>query len=124
MRHALQKLVGWLTVPAGLAGGMLGAALGAVMPGGTGLPGFVAGWLYGVVIGALVRLFRVPPGAYPLVGLVAGPLPFALLMPHDAAAGDRGVIWVGLVAGLILGCVEWAHAVHRRRAAGLAAIEP
>lgn len=115
MKPLLSRIVRWLTFPPALAGAMLGATLAGVSPGGTGLPGLVAGWLYGIVVSALVRLFRVPPPAYPLAGLVAGPVPLALLMPTDAPEADRAVIWIGLFAGLVIGCVEWAHAVHRRR---------
>ena len=115
MRDALRRIVRVLTLPSPLAGAMLGATLAGISPGGTGFPGLVVGWLYGIVVCALVRVFRVPVGAYPLAGLIAGPVPFALLMPPGASEADRSVIWVGLFAGLILGCVEWAHAVHRRR---------
>jgi len=109
-----------LTRPSALAGAFLGAALVAAQPGGTGLVGLVLGWLYGVVVGALLLLFRVPAGAYPLVGLLSGPVPFALLMPVGASQDERGLIWVGMLAGLVLGCVEWAHARRRQRASGTA----
>lgn len=79
------------------------------MPGGTGIPGLVVGWLYGLVVGAMIRRFRVHPGAYPLVGLLAGPVPLAVLMPVEATSDQRGVLLLGLVAGLLLGTVEWAR---------------
>lgn len=108
MRAGLRRVAGWVLLPSGLAGGFLGAAVVAGQPGGTGLPGLVVGWLYGVVVGGAIRLFRVPPGAYPLAGLLAGPLPIALLTPVDAAADARGLVWLGGIAGLVIGLVEWA----------------
>ena len=108
----VKRITRVLTRPSALAGACLGAAIVAAQPGGTGLVGLILGWLYGVVVSGLVRLFRVPPGAAPLVGLLVGPLPFALLMPIGASQDERGLIWVGMIAGLVLGCVEWAHARH------------
>lgn len=113
----MKKLRRLLTRPSALAGALLGAAIVAAQPGGAGLLGLVLGWLYGLVVGGLMRLFAVPAGAMPLTGLLAGPLPFALLMPASAGQDERGLIWVGMLAGLVLGCVEWAHARHRLRSA-------
>lgn len=110
MQNAMRKVGLVLTRPSALAGAFLGAALVAALPEGTGLFGLILGWLYGVVVAGLLRLFRVPRGAYPLIGLICGPVPFALLMPTSASQDARGLIWVGMLAGLILGCVEWAHA--------------
>jgi hypothetical protein len=95
-------------------GGFLGAAVVAGQPGGTGLLGLVLGWLYGVVVGAVMRLFRVPPGAYPLTGLLAGPVPIALLVPSSASPETRGLVWLGAIFGLVIGLVEWACARHAR----------
>ena len=95
--------------PCALAGAFLGAALVAAQPGGTGFVGLLFGWLYGLVVGGLLRLFRVPSAANPLIGLISGPLPFALFMPVGASQDARGLIWVGMLAGLVLGCVEWAR---------------
>jgi|SRR6185436_5904151 len=115
MRERAKKIVRLIARPTALAGAFLGAAVVAAQPGGAGLTGLVLGWLYGLVVAGLMRLFPVPPGALPLVGLLAGPLPFAVLMPAAASADDRGVVWVGMLAGLVLGCVEWAHARQRAR---------
>ncbi len=95
--------------PSAVTGAFLGAAIVAAQPGGSGLAGLVLGWLYGVVVGGLMRLFRVRPGAYPLAGFLAGPVPVALLTFPDASPDMRGVVWLGFVVGLVLGCVEWAH---------------
>jgi len=103
-----------VTLPAALAGACLGAAITAAQPGGTGLIGFVLGWLYGVVVRAGIRSFRVPSGAFPLVGFLVGSLPFALLMPTEAAEEARGLVWVGCLAGLVVGLVEWASERHLR----------
>jgi hypothetical protein len=120
MKSVARRLVEWIRIPSGLTGGCLGAMVVAVQPSGTGLPGFLIGWLYGVVVGAGLRLFRVPPGAFPLAGLLAGPLPIALLMPVGAAVEARGLVWLGALAGLVIGLVEWAvsrHAAARGSAA-------
>lgn len=109
----LKRIGRLLTHPPALAGAFLGAAVIGAQPGATGLHGLIVGWLYGAVVGALIRLFRVPPGAYPLAGLLSGPVPIAVLMPVDATQDERGLIWVGLLAGLVVGCVEWAQARAR-----------
>jgi hypothetical protein len=96
--------------PSGLAGACLGAAVIAAQPGANGTPGLIVGWLYGVLVAALVRLFRIPPRAYPLAGFLVGPLPFALLMSPSATSDERGVLWLGFLAGLLIGLMEWAAA--------------
>jgi hypothetical protein len=123
MQNGMRKIARVLTRPTALGGAFLGAAIFAAQPGGRGVQGLIVGWLYGAVVGGLLRLFRVPSGAYPLVGLLCGPLPFALLMPVAANQDDRGMIWVGMVAGLILGCLEWAH-VRQRSAPAFPAADP
>jgi len=121
MKSAGRRLVEWIRIPSGLTGGCLGAMVVAAQPDGTGLPGFVIGWLYGVVVGGGLRIFRVPPGAYPLAGLLAGPLPIALLMPAGASADARGLVWLGALAGIVIGLVEWATS---RLTAALASTAP
>ena len=81
------------------------------------MPGLVIGWLYGVVVGGALRLFRVPPGAFPLIGFLVGPLPIALLMPAGAGADARGLVWLGALAGLVIGLVEWGASRVRPAAA-------
>jgi hypothetical protein len=124
VRHWAKRIGGWLATPSGLTGGFLGAATVAAQPGANGIPGLVLGWLYGVVVGGLLRLFRVPPGAYPLTGFLAGPVPIALLMPAGAPTTDRGVIWLGFLAGLLIGLVEWAHALRPQARPGAGAEPP
>jgi hypothetical protein len=120
MESRLRKVARVLTRPSACAGAFLGAAVVAAQPGGRGLAGLILGWLYGLVVGGLMLLFRVPAAAYPLAGFLAGPLPFALLMPASASPDERGLIWVGMLAGLVLGCVEWAHARWSLRAPAVA----
>jgi hypothetical protein len=90
----------------------------ASQPGGNGLPGLIVGWLYGLVVGGVVRLFRVPAPVFPLAGLLAGPLPVAVLMPDTATAEARGLIGAAALAGLVIGLIEWA--VSRRMRASSA----
>ena len=113
----------WITHPTGMAGAFLGATVVAASPGGVGILGLVFGWAYGMVVGALIRAFRVPPAAYPLAGLLAGPLPFAVFMTKASAPDARPLAIVGLLLGLILGLVEWARACHERRRRELGADE-
>lgn len=112
MKTRLAKLLRLLGTPCGLAGAFFGATLAGLAPGGVGLLGLVVGWLYGIVVGALIRLFRVPAGAYPLIGLLCGPVPIALLTGRGASQDERGALALGLVGGLVLGLVEWASTRH------------
>ena len=98
---SVQSVVRFATGPSALAGAMLGVTLAGATPGGIGAAGLVPGWLYGIVVGALVRAFRVPRGAYPLAGLLAGPLPFAMLQGRAASEADRAAIWSANVARLL-----------------------
>jgi hypothetical protein len=115
MNTPLAKLLRLVATPCGLAGAFLGATLAGLMPSGTGLLGLVVGWLYGIVVGGLMRLFRVPRWAYPLIGLLCGPVPLAVLMKSTSTEDERGAVLLGLLAGLALGFVEWAHASFRAR---------
>jgi hypothetical protein len=117
MRTLARRLGAALLAPGALTGALLGALLFAAQPGGSGRAGLVVGWLYGVVVGALVRRFPVPRGAYFLAGMLVGPLPIALLLPSTAPNEDRGLVWVGVVAGLFIGLVEGLSARRAERAA-------
>lgn len=103
----LKRLFELLRTPCGLAGAFLGASVLALVPGGIGALGLVVGWLYGIVVGALIRLFRAPGWAYPILGLFVGPVPFAFFIGADVPGDARGIVVVGIPAGLFIGFAEW-----------------
>ena len=72
---------------------------------------FLIGWLYGICVYALLRLFRVAPWGYPWLGLFVGPVPATvLLMNQDTPSEERGGVWVlSALLGLLLGIIEWAR---------------
>ena len=95
--------------------GLAGACLGLMLAGVTSensnpLGGLPFGWLYGVAVGGLIRLFPVKPGAFPLVGLIAGPVPFLILFGSSSSLEDRGgaVLASGFL-GLVIGLLEWGR---------------
>ena len=102
-----------LRKPAGLTGAFVGLVLfGLEGEWGARLAGAVLGWIYGVVVGRLIRWFGVIPGMYPLVGLLSGPVPF-LLLPFGMTKEERGGVWFATaLLGFLVGCVEWAHRRH------------
>ncbi len=106
-------------MPGGLVGGFFGLTLLRVIDPAEAarLPAFLLGWLYGVGVVGLIRLFRVAPGVYPLVGLVCGPVPVALLFQAETKADERATLWLfSALLGLLIGSVEWAR-VRRRETA-------
>lgn len=103
----LKKFFALLRTPSGLAGAFFGATVLALAPGGIGVVGLVVGWLYGVVVGGLLRLFRVPAWSYPLLGLVVGPVPLAVFFGADESGDARGIVVLGILGGLVVGFVEW-----------------
>jgi len=107
-----RKLIGILRTPSGLAGAFLGATILALAPGGVGLHGLVVGWLYGVVVAGLLRLFRGPAWANPLLGLFVGPVPLAIFIGGDVSGDARGIVVLGVLAGLVIGFVEWVSVRH------------
>lgn len=109
MTSRFTRLARPLSAPCAVSGALMGATVAALNPGGTGLHGLLIGWLYGLVVGTLIRSARVVPPAYPIAGLLFGPLPFALLMPVDASGDQRGILVVGMIAGVLLGLVQWGH---------------
>ncbi len=118
MRRMRAFLAGLM--PGGLIGGFFVLTfLRVVDPSGASrLAAFLLGWLYGVGVLGLLRLFRVSPGVYPLVGLVCGPVPVALLLKSDTPDDQRGTLWLlAAVLGLLIGAVEWAR-IRQRAAAG------
>jgi len=108
----LRKCFTLLRTPSGLAGAFFGATVLALAPGGTGVVGLIVGWLYGVVVGGLLRLFRVPVWTYPLLGLIVGPLPLAVLIGPDVSGDGRGIVMLGVLGGLVVGFVEWVSLRH------------
>lgn len=108
----LRKCFSLLRTPSGLAGAFFGATVLALAPGGAGVIGLVVGWLYGVVVGGLLRLFRVPAWTYPLLGLVVGPLPLAVFIGPDVSGDARGIVMLGVLGGLVVGFVEWVTLRH------------
>jgi len=70
----------------------------------------LVGSLYGIAVVGLVRLFRVAPWCYPIVGLVCGPVPFALLAHPGMEEELRGgMLPLTAIFGLIVGFVEWGR---------------
>lgn len=108
----LQKFFGLLRTPCGLAGACFGATVLSLAPGGVGAAGLVVGWLYGVVVGGILRLFRVPSWSYPLLGLVVGPVPLAVFIGEDVSGDARGVVVLGILGGLVIGFTEWVAIRH------------
>lgn len=112
----LKKLFEIVRAPAALTGSLLGVSVFALAPGGTGAVGLVVGWLYGVVVGALLRLFPVPLWTYPVLGVFVGPVPLAFFIGKDVGGDARGVVVIGIPLGVLIGFVEWAVARQAARA--------
>ena len=105
-----KRLFGGL-VPAGMAGAFFALILRLRDPEDANRFGLLlAGGLYGIAIVGLIRLFRVAPWCYPIVGLVCGPVPFAILA-NQGTEEDMRIAMLPLTAilGLIVGCIEWAR---------------
>ncbi len=100
-------------MPAGLTGAFLIATAFRVMEPSKGLwlGPLVFGWVYGVGVLGLTRLFRVSRWGVPVVGLVCGPVPVVLLLPADVNSGEeRAGLWLlGAIVGLLIGLVEAAR---------------
>lgn len=70
----------------------------------------LVGAVYGLAVLGLIRLFGTRSFGYPVAGLLAGPLPAALMIGARAAEGDRaGVLLAGSLLGLFVGLLEWAR---------------
>ena len=109
-------------MPAGLAGAFLFLTLcRAANPTADWLGALIlasiSGWLYGVGVLGLVRLFRVARWALPLAGLLAGPVPLALLFQGGKDSGDDriGLCVLAALLGILIGLLEWAHLAYRDR---------
>lgn len=102
----------WRLMPAGLAGAFLALAVGRVSEPAEAnrLELLGLGWLYGVVVLGLIRLFPVAPWGRPLAGLLCGPVPAALLVQADMAEDERRVLCLlGALLGLVIGALECAR---------------
>lgn len=119
MRARIRGFLGSL-MPAGLVGAFFLLVVGRLMEPGQAnrVALFAFGWLYGVGVLALIRLFRVTPGVFPLVGLVCGPVPVALIANAGMQRGDLGGLGVlTALLGVVVGTIEWAR-VRRGDAVG------
>lgn len=99
-------------MPTGLAGAFLALTVGRVSaPGETSrIVLLILGWLYGVAVIGLLRLIPVSPWCYPWVGMIVGPVPFALLVNAGAEDGERGMLWLATaLVGFLLGLIEWGR---------------
>lgn len=110
LKRAWMRIVRVALLPAGVGGAFLGLTLLQLNPGSHRLAGLVVGWLYGISVWGLMRLFSFGPNWAWLAGILAGPIPFALLLPGDTPASERGVILLGCLTGGLLGLLEVAHA--------------
>lgn len=73
------------------------------------------GGLYALAIHGLMGLFGVRRWGWLVAGALSGPFPFALLLVRGSMSQDDrgGGILVGIVLGLLLGCVRWARESRR-----------
>lgn len=85
------------------------------------LAALLLGGLYGASVVGLLRLFRISRFGLPFAGLVAGPVPFALLHPPgDKPAEDvGGILLLAALMGALIGIVEWARQARAEREARL-----
>jgi len=102
-------------MPAGLTGAFVALCFRLGEPGQPNrMALLLVGWIYGVAVLGLIRLFRVRPGLYPLVGFLCGPVPLALIAQGDMDPGGLGGgAAVAAVGGAIVGAVEWGRLRRR-----------
>ena len=99
---------GWST--AALAGAFFFLATGRVAdPTQTQRLALLAmGALYGLAVLGLLRLFRVRAFGLVVAGLLAGPVPLAVLTPVPENPQDLGVLWLAAaVLGALIGTLDW-----------------
>ena len=122
----IQKFKSFLggLMPVGLAGAFLAVivSIGERKPGGPlqSLAALIAfmliGWLLGVAILGLIRLFRVAPWAYPFVGMLCGPFVAALFMNSGNTNKDAaGMLLLFAALGALAGLIECARISLARR---------
>ncbi len=106
-----------LSAPSGLAGAFFFFAVAqALEPSWGSLLIAPIGWLYGIGVAWLIRLFRVAPWAYLVAGGFCGPIPFAVIMTSESSADERGGLWLAsALLGASIGLLEWARARHGAR---------
>lgn len=98
---------------AGLAGALVCLTVFAQQEGQSHVAHLLVGWLYGVGVLGLIRLFQVASWAYPIVGLLCGPAPLAVLTARQASAEDwGGAMAVTVLLGLVIGLLEAARRSH------------
>jgi hypothetical protein len=70
----------------------------------------VAGALYGLGVLGVLRLFRARGAGLLAAGLIAGPVPLAVLQQASSKPEDRAFgLVVAMLFGLALGALEWAR---------------
>jgi len=103
-----------------LAGAMFVLAIGRTDPASSGhhVPQLLLfGAVYGLAVLGLVRLFGLRNWGLAVAGLVAGPVPTALLLQGGTPAEERGgMLFASSLLGLIVGLLEWARRAHAARA--------
>lgn len=74
------------------------------------VPMLLVGALYGLGVLGILRLFPVHRWGLAVAGILAGPVPAALLMGGGGTNDDRGgAILATVVLGLLVGLLEWAR---------------
>lgn len=99
------------SAPSVLAGAFFSLALfrGEGDEGGR-LGALILGALYGLSVLGLLRLFRTRSFGYLVAGMIAGPVPMALLLPAPLPEAERGGAWlVTALLGFCVGALEWAR---------------
>lgn len=78
--------------------------------------GFVFGAVYGLAVLGLLRLFAVARWAFPVAGILVGPIPAALITSAGRGMNteDRAGFWLlTTILGLLVGLLEWARLSRR-----------
>ena len=104
--------------PASLAG--LSLALATALASGARpgqcLGAMLLGVFSGLVVLGLIRLFPVARWAYPIAGMLVGPLLPLALTGRQAGGDERGAVWLlGALFGVVVGLLEWARQVRVER---------
>lgn len=75
----------------------------------------VFGAVYALAVHGLMSLFGVRRWGWVVAGMLCGPLPAAILMPHNLERPEErgGAILAALLLGIFLGLVRWAREARR-----------